>query len=188
VGYSGGDDGARGHPSAAGPTAAAGAAPVGQQRSLETAELLSIGSELTVGETRDTNAGEIARDLDRVGVRIGRLTAVPDRLEIVHRAFVDGLARSDLIVCTGGLGPTPDDLTRESIAAALGETPVVDPELERWLRELWTRRGIDFPTMNLKQAWLIPSATAIPIRTAPRPAGGSIRPMAGSSSRCPVRP
>ncbi len=149
-------------PSAARPTAGVGAAPAPGPRPLETAELLSIGSELTVGETRDTNAGEIARDLDRVGVRIARLTAVPDRLEIVHQAFVDGLARSDLIVCTGGLGPTPDDLTRESIAAALGETPAVDPELERWLRELWTRRGIDFPTMNLKQAWLIPSATAIP--------------------------
>ena len=129
---------------------------------LKTAELLSIGSELTVGETRDTNAGELARDLDRAGVHIGRLTAVPDRLPVVHRAFIDGLGRSDLIVCTGGLGPTPDDLTRESIAAALGETPAVDPELERWLRELWTRRGIEFPTMNLKQAWLIPSATAIP--------------------------
>ena len=60
---------------------------------------------------------------------------------------------------TGGLGPTPDDLTREAIAAACGETPAVDPDLETWLRELWRRRGMPFPELNLKQAWRIPSAT-----------------------------
>jgi nicotinamide-nucleotide amidase len=141
-------------------TAAAG--PERAARPLLTAELVSVGSELTVGETRDTNAGDLAGDLSRLGVRIGRLTALPDRLEVVRDAFGDALRRSDVVVSTGGLGPTPDDLTRESIAAAVGETPSVDPVLERWLRNLWTRRGIEFPTMNLKQAWLIPSATAIP--------------------------
>ncbi len=63
---------------------------------------------------------------------------------------------------TGGLGPTPDDLTREAIAAAIGEAPTVDPDLEAWLRDLWRRRGMPFPESNLKQAWLIPSATALP--------------------------
>ena len=77
-------------------------------------------------------------------------------------AFVSGVARADLVVSTGGLGPTPDDLTRESIAAAFGETPVVDPSIEAWLRELWQRRGQPFPELNLKQAWLIPSAEALP--------------------------
>jgi nicotinamide-nucleotide amidase len=129
---------------------------------LRRAELLSVGTELTVGDTRDTNAGDIARDLAARGVRVGRLTAVPDRLEVVRDAFADGLARADLVVATGGLGPTPDDLTRESIGAVLGETPAVDPNLETWLRELWDRRGLPFLAVNLKQAWLIPSATAIP--------------------------
>ncbi|HVA87016.1 MAG TPA: molybdopterin-binding protein [Candidatus Saccharimonadales bacterium] len=131
-------------------------------RQLRSAEVISVGSELTVGETRDSNAGDLAGDLSRFGVRVGRLTALPDRLDVVRDAFTDALRRSDVLVSTGGLGPTPDDLTRESIAAALGETPTVDPALEQWLRNLWTRRGIAFPTMNLKQAWLIPSATAIP--------------------------
>lgn len=126
------------------------------------AELLSIGSELTVGDTRDTNAGDIARSLTGLGVRVTRLTALPDDLEVVTEAFVAGLTRSDLVVSTGGLGPTPDDLTREAIAAACGEAPTVDPELEAWLRELWRRRGMPFPELNLKQAWLIPSATALP--------------------------
>ena len=99
-------------------------------RRLVTAELLSIGTELTVGETRDTNAGELARSLTDLGVRVGRITALPDDLAIVTEAFVAGLERADLVVSTGGLGPTPDDLTREAIAAACGETPAVDPELE----------------------------------------------------------
>ena len=132
------------------------------RRPLLTAELLSIGSELTVGETRDTNAGELARALTERGVRVGRLTAVPDRLDVVTEAFRAGLDRADLVISTGGLGPTPDDLTRESIAAALGETPEVDPDLEAWLRDLWRRREMPFPELNLKQAWRIPSAEALP--------------------------
>ena len=131
-------------------------------RILATAELLSIGSELTVGETRDTNAGELARSLTELGAEVLRMTALPDDLAAVREAFARALDRADMVVSTGGLGPTPDDLTREAIAAAVGETPAVDPELERWLRALFERRGVPFPSTNLKQAWLTPSATAIP--------------------------
>jgi nicotinamide-nucleotide amidase len=129
---------------------------------LRTAELLSIGTELTVGETRDTNAGDLARELTDRGVVVGRITALPDDLAAVSGAFRDALDRSDLVVSTGGLGPTPDDLTREAIAALLGETPTVDAGLEAWLRELFVRRNLPFPDANRKQAWLIPSAEAIP--------------------------
>ena len=80
----------------------------------------------------------------------------------VVSALRGALAAADLVVTTGGLGPTPDDLTRESIAAVCGEEPAVDPELARWLRHLFERRGVGFAETNLKQAWLIPSATAIP--------------------------
>ena len=131
-------------------------------RRILTAELLSIGSELTVGETRDTNAAELARSLTDAGVAVGRITALPDRLETVADAFATALGRVDLVVSTGGLGPTPDDLTREAIAQVWGETPVVDPDLERWLRDLWARRNIPFPEANLKQAWRIPSGEPLP--------------------------
>jgi nicotinamide-nucleotide amidase len=131
-------------------------------RRIVTAELLSIGSELTVGETRDTNAGELARSLTDAGVAVGRLTALPDRLDVVADAFAAALERADLVVSTGGLGPTPDDLTREAIARVWDETPAIDQDLERWLRDLWARRDIPFPELNLKQAWLIPSAVALP--------------------------
>ncbi len=136
--------------------------PAPERARLLTAELLSIGTELTVGDTRDTNAGELARSLTAQGVRVLRMTALPDNLEVVTAAFQVGLKRADLVVSTGGLGPTPDDLTREAIAAATDETPSVDPELEAWLRELWARRGMPFPELNLKQAWLVPSAVALP--------------------------
>lgn len=136
--------------------------PAREPRHLLTAELLSIGSELTVGETRDTNAGELARSLTGIGVRVLRMTALPDTLAGVTEAFEAGLTRADLVVSTGGLGPTPDDLTREAIAAACREEPTVDPDLEAWLRGLWSRRGVPFPESNLKQAWRIPSAVALP--------------------------
>ena len=131
-------------------------------REIQRAEILSIGSELTVGETRDTNAGELAGSLTAAGVEILRMTALPDDLPAVRDALRAGLEQADLVVSTGGLGPTPDDLTRESIAAVIGETPTVDPGLEAWLRDLFVRRELPFPSSNVKQAWLTPSTTAIP--------------------------
>lgn len=152
----------RGSPALTPATRYPAAVPEPSARQLLTAEILSIGSELTVGDTSDTNSGELARELTTLGVTVGRITAVPDVFYVVTEAFAASLARSDLVLSTGGLGPTPDDLTREAIAAACGETPHVDPELEAWLRELWARRGMPFPELNLKQAWLIPSASALP--------------------------
>jgi len=157
-----------------------------EARRLLVAELLSIGTELTVGETRDTNAGELARALTGAGVRVGRVTALPDDLAVATEGFRAGLERADLVISTGGLGPTPDDLTREAIAAACDETVAVDPMLEAWLRELWRRRDMPFPELNLKQAWLIPSSEALtnPNGTAPgwfvtRPDGRVIVAMPG---------
>jgi nicotinamide-nucleotide amidase len=133
-----------------------------EARPLRTAVLLAVGTELTVGETRDTNSGDLARSLAGHGVEVQWIAALPDRLASVVDALRDALAAADFAVTTGGLGPTPDDLTREAIAAVVGERPAVDPDLESWLRHLFERRGIAFPEANVKQAWLIPSATAIP--------------------------
>lgn len=131
-------------------------------RPFRTAELLAVGSELTAGETRDTNGGDLARSLALHGVAVRRITALPDDLALVTAQLHEALEAVDLVVATGGLGPTPDDLTREAIAAAIGEEPAVDPTLEGWLRALFDRREMALPEVNLKQAWLIPSATSIP--------------------------
>ena len=124
--------------------------------------LLAVGSELTVGDTRDTNSGDLARSLSRHGVEIAWIAALPDVETSVIDALRDALGTVDLVVTTGGLGPTPDDLTREAIAEVFDEHPAVDPELARWLRNLFERRGLAFAETNLKQAWLVPSAMAIP--------------------------
>ncbi len=138
-------------------------------RRLETAELLAVGAELLLGETRDTNSGDLAVELTALGVEVARLTQLPDREEVVAGALRDALARADLVLTTGGLGPTPDDLTREAIAAVCDETPFVDADLEAWLRDLFARRGAPFAQANLKQAWLLPSATALPNRQGTAP-------------------
>src|SRR5688500_7372003 len=98
--------------------------------------MLAVGSELTTGSTRDTNSGDLARELTLLGVRVLRSVALPDDLEIATAAFADAITDADLVVSTGGLGPTPDDLTREAIAAACGLEPRVDEALLSWIEGL----------------------------------------------------
>jgi nicotinamide-nucleotide amidase len=131
-------------------------------RAVKTAVILAVGSELTTGVTRDTNSGDLARELTGLGVRVLRSTALPDDLGLATAAVAGALADADMVVCTGGLGPTPDDLTREAIAAACGLEPRVDDELLAWIRGLFERRGLPMPDANTKQAWLIEGADALP--------------------------
>ncbi|HEY7025556.1 MAG TPA: molybdopterin-binding protein [Candidatus Limnocylindrales bacterium] len=131
------------------------------QRPLRTARFLAVGTELTTGVTRDTNSGDLARELTSLGVRVVATTDLPDELGRVTRAFREALADADLVVSTGGLGPTPDDLTREAIAAACGAQVYEDAALLAWLEEMFTRRGAPMPKANRKQAWLIDGATAL---------------------------
>jgi len=126
------------------------------------AEVLSIGTELLLGQITDTNSAYLAGRLAGLGIDLLHLSTVGDNLGRAVEAFERGIGRSDLVVTTGGLGPTEDDLTREAIAAALGETPGVDARLERDLADWFAGRGAPMPERNRKQAWLIPSALAIP--------------------------
>jgi len=130
-------------------------------RAILIAELLAIGTELTVGETTDTNSGELARSLVAHGVSVARVSNLPDHQPTVVEALRAALHRADLVVCTGGLGPTPDDLTREAVAEVCGEDVTVDPGTLAWLEGLWARRNQPFPQTNVKQAWTIPSATTL---------------------------
>lgn len=126
------------------------------------AEIVAIGTEILLGEIFDTNSRYIASHLPALGIDLYWVTQVGDNqqrlVEFLRRAW----DRSDLILCTGGLGPTEDDVTRNAIAELLGEEVHVDPELERGLRERFASRGGPMPERNLKQAWLTPSTRAIP--------------------------
>ncbi|MBZ9750009.1 CinA family nicotinamide mononucleotide deamidase-related protein [Deinococcus sp. HMF7604] len=133
------------------------------------AEIISVGTELLFGEIVDSNAAFLARELVERGVTLHRKTVLGDNLPRLTEAIQTALGRADLLILGGGLGPTDDDLTREAIAAALGEIPHEDPDLVAWLRGLYESRGRTMPDLNRKQAWLIPSAQALPnpIGTAP---------------------
>ena len=133
------------------------------------AELLSIGTELLLGQIVDTNSAYLAGRLAGLGIDLLYMSTVGDNLGRATATVRRATERSDLVICTGGLGPTEDDLTREAIAAALGETPEVDPALEAELRAWFAGRGAPMPERNRKQAWLIPSARALPnpLGTAP---------------------
>ena len=133
------------------------------------AEIMGIGTELLMGELNDTNAGWIATRLPPLGITLQWVTLLGDDLGQLTSAFQQGLSRSDIIFTTGGLGPTQDDLTREAVAAALGETPSVQNGMVEQLRQYFRNRGQDMPSHNIKQAWLIPSAEFVPNRNGTAP-------------------
>jgi len=133
------------------------------------AEIIAVGTELLLGEILDTNSQYLAQQLTGLGIDLFFVTHVGDNMGRLSETVQRALSRSDVVIMTGGLGPTEDDLTREAIAAALGETMTVRPELEEVLRGWYAKRNRPMPAMNIKQATLIPSAQAIdnPIGTAP---------------------
>jgi nicotinamide-nucleotide amidase len=133
------------------------------------AEILSVGTELLLGQITDTNATYLAQQLSALGIDLFFVSQVGDNLDRLSETLRRARGRSDLVVITGGLGPTEDDLTREAIAAVLGETPYVDPGLETTLRGYFQHRNIPMAERNLKQAWLLPSVTPLdnPLGTAP---------------------
>jgi nicotinamide-nucleotide amidase len=132
------------------------------------AELLSIGSELLAGETVDTNAAHLGASLATLGIPLRSVRLLPDDRAAIAAGFADARARVPLVVATGGLGPTHDDVTREGLADALGETLTADPVLETQLRERFSAYG-PMPESNLRQALRIPSAEALanPVGSAP---------------------
>lgn len=126
------------------------------------AEIISIGTELLMGELVDTNSAFLASELAKLGIEVRFITKVgddPDRLrDTINRAFT----RSDITLTSGGLGPTSDDLTRETIAAVFGEEMSVQDDLLAHLKAQFANRGFPMPETNIKQATLIPSAQALP--------------------------
>ncbi len=133
------------------------------------AEIVSIGTEILLGEIVDTNSAYIAGRLPALGIDVYYKHSVGDNLSRLTEVISRARERADIVITTGGLGPTEDDLTREAIAAVHGEETSVDPALEAWLRGRYQSRGVVMPERNIKQTWLIPSARSIdnPRGTAP---------------------
>ncbi|MEQ8767283.1 MAG: competence/damage-inducible protein A [Planctomycetota bacterium] len=118
------------------------------------AEILSIGDELLHGATVDTNAAEIARALLRHDIEVERITTVSDRFTDITAAIRSALAAADLLVITGGLGPTKDDITRDGIAAALDRPLELDPASMERIEARFRAVARDMPESNRVQAMI----------------------------------
>jgi len=133
------------------------------------AEIISIGTEILMGEIVDTNAAYLASHLPVLGIELRYVSQVDDDMERLTEVLGRAWRRSEVTLTTGGLGPTSDDITREAIAQTMGEELAVDEAILENLRAYFQSRGSAMPAHNVKQANLITSAQAIsnPVGTAP---------------------
>jgi nicotinamide-nucleotide amidase len=126
------------------------------------AEIISIGDELTSGQRLDTNSQWLSQRLGEIGVPVTFHTTVGDDLEANVAVFHNAIGRADVVVATGGLGPTADDLTREALAAAAGVDLVQDEAAVAHIRALFSRRGRAMPERNLLQAQFPRGSRVVP--------------------------
>ena len=117
-----------------------------------TAEILSVGTELLMGNILNTNAQYISQKLCDLGINCYFQTTVGDNHDRLVAAVGLALSRADLLILTGGLGPTADDLTKETIADAFGRDLVLDPASEAHIRARFARMGREMTPNNMKQA------------------------------------
>jgi nicotinamide-nucleotide amidase len=116
-------------------------------------EVVTVGTELVLGLTLDTNAAEIARSLAAIGVRVVRQTTVGDERAAIRSAVSDGLGRVGFVIVTGGLGPTPDDITKQVVADLYGTPLDLDEDCLSALEQRFARLGRGpMPTTNRTQA------------------------------------
>jgi competence/damage-inducible protein CinA-like protein len=136
---------------------------------IKRAAILSTGDELTTGRIADTNAQWIADKLFELGIDVVTVVTVGDYPERLEWAWRQALSQADVVISTGGIGPTADDLTTETVGAVLGRKLVEDgPSADR-MRKFFASRGVDMPLNNLKQA-MVPEGYVIvpnPLGTAP---------------------
>jgi nicotinamide-nucleotide amidase len=126
------------------------------------AEIIAIGSELLTPFRQDTNSLYLTEKLNQLGVEVIFKTIVGDSLEHLTGAASLAVARAEIVIFMGGLGPTEDDLTREAVAAALGLELHRDPEIVTSLERRFAARGWKMAANNIKQADVITGATVLP--------------------------
>lgn len=133
------------------------------------AEIISIGTELLLGEIVDTNAAWLAQQLAAAGVDVFYRTTVGDNVGRIASTIEIAMNRADVIITTGGLGPTVDDMTREGIARAVGAPLVLNHDLVEQIRERFAKWGRTMSDNNVRQAYIPQGATPVenPVGTAP---------------------
>ncbi|MGA2462925.1 MAG: CinA family nicotinamide mononucleotide deamidase-related protein [Thermodesulfobacteriota bacterium] len=133
------------------------------------AEIIAIGSELLLGQIIDTNSSYIAKSLADIGIELIQTTTVGDNLQRMKEAIQEAPQRCQVVITTGGIGPTEDDLTREALAETTKRPLVFQPHLMEQIEGLFKRRGFRMTENNRKQAYIPEGAIPIenPKGTAP---------------------
>ena len=126
------------------------------------AEIIAIGSELLTPTKTDTNSLWLTGKLNEIGIEVKLKTVVGDDQARLEATIRDALTRSDIVISTGGLGPTEDDITRVVSARAIGRELIYHDELETDLRERFKKWGREMPEINKRQAYVIEAAEILP--------------------------
>ena len=126
------------------------------------AEIIAVGSELLTPFRQDTNSLYLTEKLNSMGVEVAFKTIVGDNLKDIVRVTTTALSRSDILILSGGLGPTEDDVTREAVAKTLGLQLRRDPEIVQAIERRFTEHGWKMSANNVKQADVLSGAAVLP--------------------------
>lgn len=132
-------------------------------------ELLTLGDELLLGLTTNSHLAFVGQQLGRRGVQLQRNVTVSDDADVIAAEFRAAWARADVVLTTGGLGPTCDDRTREAIAAVLGQSLVFDPAIEKTIADRFAAFGRKMTANNLRQAYRFERCEVLPNRNGTAP-------------------
>jgi nicotinamide-nucleotide amidase len=136
---------------------------------MNSAEIITIGDEILIGQTVDTNSAWISSRLNLLGVGIGRITSIADRREEIIASLDESLGRSDLVLMTGGLGPTSDDITKETLAEYFGSRLVTDPGVLKEVAGRLKKRNLEMNDNNRRQANVPDNCTVLVNRAGTAP-------------------
>lgn len=125
-------------------------------------EIITIGDELITGHRIDTNSAFIAQQLTRIGLIVRYKSSVGDSVDAMEEAFRLALKRAQIVITTGGLGPTDDDITKKAIVKVFKRNLIFNEDVLAVMRERFARRGVDMPAINQNQALLPQGATIFP--------------------------
>jgi nicotinamide-nucleotide amidase len=136
---------------------------------MTSAEIIAIGTELLLGETQDTNTQFLARELNKAGIELFRTAIIGDNQKRITQSIIESLARTEIVITTGGLGPTIDDPTRQAVADVFNENLVFKQILWETIKKRFERSGRTPTKNNRRQAYIPKSARVIenPVGTAP---------------------
>jgi nicotinamide-nucleotide amidase len=140
-----------------------------QEGAILKAEIVAIGNEVLFGYVIDTNTAFIASELHKAGIEVLRKSVIPDTKDEILRSLREALERSDLVILTGGLGPTHDDITKKTISSFLKKRLILNEKILLSVKTHFARKGIRMPQVNTSQALVPQGAIALenPLGTAP---------------------